>query len=197
MRPDKNIHRGSADTSSEDTEDPSLPPRLRPDCGACCALCCVAPAFDAAQGFGYNKPAHTPCVNLLSDFRCNIHGSLAARGFPGCVTFDCYGAGQRVTQEIFKGATWRDPMEAGHEMFDVFTRLCVLHELMALITIALNNFSENDLQDRLSRMLLEIEALCDAEPAHQRAADVSAIKNRTMELLRGLKSFPATAALRS
>lgn len=52
---------------------------LTADCTKCCGLCCVSPAFDAEQGFGYSKPAHTPCVNLRRDDRCAIHHALPAR----------------------------------------------------------------------------------------------------------------------
>ena len=41
-------------------------------------------------------PAGKPCPNLREDFRCRIHEQLAERGFPGCVVFDCFGAGQRL-----------------------------------------------------------------------------------------------------
>ena len=50
-----------------------LPARLKADCSACVALCCVIPPFDASQGFGFDKPAETPCQHLCADHRCGIH----------------------------------------------------------------------------------------------------------------------------
>lgn len=166
----------------------TLPAGLRPDCSTCCGLCCVAPAFDAAQGFGYDKPARTPCVNLRPDFRCAIHDRLAEKGYPGCIAFDCYGAGQRITREMFDGAAWRDSGQATEQIFIAFTRLCVLHELMALLTIARQRVMETDLQARLGSKLLEIEGLCRTEPVNPGATDVSMIKRQTMDLLRELES---------
>ncbi|HEY9106307.1 MAG TPA: hypothetical protein VIN58_06490, partial [Roseateles sp.] len=87
-----------------------LPPQLRADCSACAALCCVIPPFDAVQGFGFDKPAETPCHHLCDDHRCGIHADLIERGFAGCVAFDCLGAGQRLTAqavERFGSADWR------------------------------------------------------------------------------------------
>jgi hypothetical protein len=104
------------------------PPDLQADCSRCAALCCQAPAFDAVQGFGFDKPAHCACPNLLPDHRCGIHAELSARGFPGCVAYDCHGAGQWVTEHF------------GHlpqaELWEQFLRLRPLHALLMLLTLA-------------------------------------------------------------
>ena len=175
----------------------NLPDNLRPDCGLCCGLCCVAPAFDAAQGFGYDKPAHTPCRNLRSDFRCAIHDRLEHHGFPGCVVFDCYGAGQRVTQEMFPGASWNESAETAKKMFHAFTRLCILHELMALLYIAQQRVVEKDIQVELADKLHEIEALCRKESEDSVKADVTIIKRQTMEFLRGLDATSVARLLKT
>jgi hypothetical protein len=86
---------------------PKLPASLRADCSRCAGLCCVVPAFYSVQGFAFDKPAYSACKYLTLENRCAIHTGLAARGFSGCVAFDCYGAGQRVTQELFNGMSWR------------------------------------------------------------------------------------------
>lgn len=113
-----------------------LPAHLRADCQACCGLCCVALAFDADQGFGFDKPAHVACKHLRADARCRIHEERHARGFSGCVAFDCHGAGQRVTQVFFGGARWSDPGVDSAAMFQQFEQLRGLHALMALLHTA-------------------------------------------------------------
>jgi hypothetical protein len=101
--------------------------QLRADCAKCCGLCCVAPAFDADQGFGFDKPAHTACRNLDADHRCAIHAALRARGFPACATFDCYGAGQWLTAPGETAPLARCLLDiqniraAGHELIDTFS----------------------------------------------------------------------------
>ena len=181
----------------EAVQDALLPADLRPDCSACCGLCCVAPAFDAAQGFGYDKPAHISCRNLRPDFRCAIHDRLMEHGFPGCMAFDCYGAGQRITQEIFRGTTWKDSEETAQTMFQLFTRLCVLHELMALLTIAQQRVIEKDVQNKLSAQLQDIDALCRTEAVASGKTEITAIKRKTMGLLRGLESTSVVSTLKS
>ncbi len=101
---------------------------LQADCSRCVGLCCVAPAFGASADFALTKPAGSPCPNLQADFRCGVHTQLRPLGFPGCVVYDCFGAGQRVTA-AFAGQDWRTP-EVAAPMFAAFERTRVLHELL-------------------------------------------------------------------
>jgi hypothetical protein len=142
-----------------------LPEKLRPDCARCCALCCVVPPFDADQGFGHDKAAREPCHHLQADFRCAIYGQLADRGYPGCVAFDCFGAGQRVTQELFGGANWSQSPEIAAQMFDSYERLRPLHELMAMAQLAAGKVQGAQRQ-ALQDVVAQIDALCtkDARP---------------------------------
>jgi hypothetical protein len=135
------------------------PIQLRADCARCSGLCCVQPAFDAEQGFGFDKPAGAPCAHLQTDFHCGIHHLRGASGFPACETFDCYGAGQWVTQVLFNGRSWRSSPELAEQMFDAYSRYRVMHELMAMLELAARIASAEGrapLMDQLQR----IERLC-------------------------------------
>ena len=81
-------------------------PELKADCSRCAALCCMALPFDKGEDFALDKPALHPCPHLDAH-RCTIHAALTERGFRGCTLYDCLGAGQRVTQEVFAGADWQ------------------------------------------------------------------------------------------
>jgi hypothetical protein len=96
---------------------------LQADCDRCLALCCVGPGFSASADFAVDKPAGQPCVHLRPDTRCGIHDELRPRGFPGCVAYDCFGAGQHVVQVTFGGRA-REPA-----MYAVLPVLRGLHEL--------------------------------------------------------------------
>lgn len=116
-----------------------LPAHLKADCSACVALCCVIPPFDASQGFGFDKPAETPCQHLCADHRCGIHDALIPRGFEGCVAFDCLGAGQRLTAlavERFGSADWRDRPEVARWLFAAYPRLRRAQEWLAQLNLA-------------------------------------------------------------
>jgi Pentapeptide repeats (8 copies) len=97
---------------------------LQADCARCRALCCVGPAFGASADFALDKPAGQPCTHLGADDRCRIHAQLRPLGFPGCVAYDCFGAGQHVVQVTFGGAG-REPV-----MFPLLPIVRALHELL-------------------------------------------------------------------
>jgi len=137
--------------------------RFTADCVRCCGLCCVAPTFDAEQGFGYTKSAHTPCANLSADNRCTIHDALPARGFASCATFDCHGAGQRVTR-LFAGKSWRSSPELARRMFRAYFRYRALHELMALLELAIPQAPPSD-AERLRERLQSLDTLCETGAA--------------------------------
>ena len=160
------------------------PAALAPDCAKCCGLCCVAPTFDADQGFGYDKPAHTPCRHLLADCRCAIHAQLATSGFPGCAQFDCHGAGQRVTQQVFGGRSWQESPELAQQMFDTYSRLLPLHELMSFVSWSLPRVATDADRERLEEQLQAIDALGDRIAVDGDAAAVRAIRAETLALLR-------------
>ena len=103
---------------------------LVPDCGKCAAVCCVATSFDASDDFAFDKSAGVPCRHLRSDCRCAIHDDLARRGFRGCAVYDCYGAGQRVTQAFAEGSG-----DLG-DRDEAFRILRGVHELLWMLTEA-------------------------------------------------------------
>lgn len=164
---------------------------LRADCERCFALCCVAPAFSASADFAIDKDAGHACPNLQSDFRCAIHNRLRQQGFPGCIAYDCFGAGQKVAQVTFDGQDWRRAPQTAHTMFEVFTIMRQLHELLWYLTEALTLRPARPLHDELRLALDETErlthdspdALMDLDLAPHRRG-VSALLRRSSELVR-------------
>lgn len=131
------------------------------DCARCVGLCCVVPALAKSSDFAITKPASHPCKNLLADHRCSIHADLDVKGFPGCTVYDCFGAGQQVTQVTFGGVSWRDDVRIRPQMFAAFEVMRALHELLWLVAdaIALGGLEltakledERDLLTALSRL---------------------------------------------
>jgi uncharacterized protein YjbI with pentapeptide repeats len=164
---------------------------LQADCKNCFALCCVAPAFAASSDFAINKNAGQACPNLQPDFRCGIHTHLRQQGFRGCTVYDCFGAGQKVSQLIFGGQDWRHAPEIAKQMFEVFPIVRDLHELLWYLTEALTLQPARSLHDELGLALTETERLTHNGPdalmeldvaAHRRY--VNALLQRTSELVR-------------
>jgi len=161
-----------------------LPPELRADCSACAGLCCVVPPFDAVQGFGFDKPAETPCRHLCADFRCGIHSTLEGQGFAGCVAFDCLGAGQQLTAQAvarFGSADWRARPEVAQWLFAAYPLARELQELLAKLTLAAPLLKGDAGGEALAAQLRGLLANTD----RVRRADVAEIAGRVRALLAG------------
>jgi hypothetical protein len=108
---------------------------LTPNCEQCAALCCVLLPFDKGAAFAFDKPGSEPCRNL-DGHACQIHADLAAKGFAGCLRYDCHGAGQRVVQEVFEGRSWRQDAALLPAMDQAFRAMRRLHEDYGLLAAA-------------------------------------------------------------
>ena len=166
-----------------DESEQSRTARLRANCARCCGLCCVAGSFNADQGFGFDKPAHTACRHLQADDRCAIHDALRVRGFPACAAFDCYGAGQWVTQQLFAGKSWRSSPQIARRMFTVYAAYRPLHELMALLDLAITQVPPAE-AIALERCLLEIESICRAGTDLPTTTQLNTLRQQVRRLLR-------------
>jgi uncharacterized protein YjbI with pentapeptide repeats len=157
--------------------------RLRADCARCFALCCVAPAFAASADFAITKHAGHACPHLQSDSRCGIHARLRQQGFRGCAVYDCFGAGQQVSQVTFGGQDWRRDPRIAEQMFAVFPIVRALHELLWYLTEALALPPARSLQGALRRALEETERLTLSGPAALVGLDLAAVRRDVNALL--------------
>nr|WP_316521642.1 pentapeptide repeat-containing protein [Kitasatospora sp. K002] len=156
---------------------------MKSDCGNCFGLCCVALPFTAGTDFAENKRAGNPCHNLQADFSCGIHARLRDKGFQGCTVYDCFGAGQRVSQVTFGGRGWREEPDSAQAMFDVFPIVRQLHELLRYLTEALTFDAAQPLHDELRQALAETDRMAGGTPEEILAVDVPAHRGRVSELL--------------
>ena len=173
--------RPSLDREMPATHQPVRRSDLRADCAQCAGLCCVALTLTASADFAIDKPAGEPCPNLKHDFRCGIHARLRDGGFPGCTVYDCFGAGQKVTQVTFGGRDWRQAADSGAQMFEVFSVVRLLHELLWYLTEALE--LARPLQGELKHALVDTQRLTLGSPEALADLDVSAHRSRINDLL--------------
>ncbi|MEW9531361.1 pentapeptide repeat-containing protein [Microbispora sp. NPDC049125] len=156
---------------------------LRADCERCFGLCCVVPAFTASSDFAIDKKAGQPCPNLGADSRCGIHANLRERGFTGCTVYDCFGAGQQVSQVTFGGRDWRGDPETAKRMFEVFPIMRQLHELLWYLTEALTLEAARPLHAELGLALEETERLTRDDPAGLAVLDLAGHRRSVAGLL--------------
>ena len=156
---------------------------LRADCANCAALCCVAPAFARSADFAIDKPAGTPCPNLRDDDLCGIHDRLRDRGFPGCAVFDCFGAGQHVTQGTFGGRSWRESPELAGAMFAALPVMRQLHEMLWHLAEVLSRPAAAPLHAEARAVADRIEGLTAAAAEDLASLDVVVPRGEVGELL--------------
>lgn len=168
-------------------------PDLKPDCEKCCGLCCVAPAFAASSDFAIDKPAGQQCPKLTTDFRCSIHQRLRPEGFPGCIAYDCFGAGQKVTQLTFKGNTWRSSPKLAGQMFEVFGVVQQLHSMLRYLSEAMELEPARRLFGELQRMFDEIQALSGGSPESLTIIDLPTLRREVDDLLLRVSELVRTA----
>jgi Pentapeptide repeats (8 copies) len=135
----------------------------------------VAPGFARGADFALDKPAGVRCPNLLADCRCGIHDELRERGFPGCVVYDCFGAGQRAVAQVGAGSPG---------LSAAFAVLRQLHELLWYLR-AVGTFPRAAaVHADAARLGADIEELAGGAAADLIAADVSGRRDAVRAVLR-------------
>jgi hypothetical protein len=168
------------------------PATMRADCARCAALCCVALAFDRSPAFAITKPNGTPCPNLAGH-RCRIHTERQVRGFSGCVGYDCLGAGQRVTQELFGGRSWRDDASLLGPMTKAFVAMRRVHELIVLLNSAGQKPLLVDERKTLDRLLAALQP-SSGWTQHALSAVSEEMEREVRALLKSLRHHYLTEA---
>ena len=153
-------------------------PGLSSDCSQCFGLCCVLLPFTAAAGFGVDKPGGTPCHNLAADDGCRIHATLREDGWPGCTVFECFGAGQQVSQVTYRGVSWRE-QDNLPEMAAVLSVMRGLHEML----VHLSEVARRSPDPAAAATQAEIEALTGVDPESLLTLDLDELHERVGGLL--------------
>ncbi|MBY6538442.1 pentapeptide repeat-containing protein [Rhodococcus sp. BP-349] len=159
------------------------PSTLRADCARCTALCCTALGFSRSVEFATDKPPGVPCVHLDTTFRCSIHSALPRRGYRGCVSFDCFGAGQLVSTTMFPTTSWREGGATARTVFSTFEVVMDLHEMLWHLTRVRTRCHDCELTDEIDLLCAEIGGVVDAGAASVLAVDVASVRGRVRQVL--------------
>lgn len=164
---------------------------LRADCEKCFGLCCVVLPYAKSADFAFDKDGGIPCRNLQTNYLCGIHKDLRKKGFRGCSAYECFGAGQKVSQVIYKGIDWQSNNEMAKEMFDVYPIVQQLHEMLWYLNEALTLEATKPIHQELVNSIKETEKLTSNSPEFiltidvaEHRAKVNTFLIRTSELVR-------------
>lgn len=157
---------------------------LKIDCKKCSGLCCTALYFSKSEGFPNNKPAGKPCTNLMSDYSCAVHKNLMQYNLKGCMAFDCLGAGQKVTSDIYGGVSWKDRPEAASEIFKVFLAVWQLHQMVWYLAEASAVIPAEKLADDIDALICEYRQITTLAPAQLLQIDIEEYRTRVNRILK-------------
>lgn len=138
------------------------------DCARCAGLCCTALPFTRSRDFAADKPAGRQCVHLEigghTGLACRIHDRLRATGWVGCTVFECFGAGQRVTSDLFGGRTWAQPDVAAPTQFAAFEAMRILAEVRYYCLVLAEHELDVELRSALHGLESDAEVMAQAPP---------------------------------
>ncbi|WP_245948307.1 pentapeptide repeat-containing protein [Paenibacillus sambharensis] len=169
---------------------------LKADCEQCFGLCCVSLPFAVSADFAMDKDAGSPCGSLQEDFRCGIHAGLRDLGFRGCTVYDCFGAGQQVSQVTFKSRSWRQAPESAKLMFEVFPVMRQLHEMLWYLADALTREPARPIHAALQDMMGKTKRLTQLDADSINGIDVVSHRAEVNELLIKTSEFVRAEAAR-
>jgi uncharacterized protein YjbI with pentapeptide repeats len=113
-----------------------------------------------------------------------VHQTLRQKGFRGCTSYDCFGAGQQVSQVTFAGTNWRQSPETAAQMFDAFAVMRQLHESLWYLTEALSLPTTPALRDEIQHAVDATEQLTQLDAGDLVALDLASHQEATGSLLR-------------
>ncbi|MDF2543368.1 MAG: pentapeptide repeat-containing protein [Herbinix sp.] len=172
----------------ENAVDKELFEELKIDCSKCSGLCCTALYFSKLDGFPEDKEAGKPCVNLQSDFRCKIHAELPRRKMKGCLGYDCFGAGQKVTQTIYPHTTWSTENNP-QQIFEVFLIVFQLHQILYYLAEAKTILPARNLWYDIEVLITENKSICSAPTKDILTTDINDYRKRANECLKKVSNL--------
>lgn len=107
----------------------------------------------------------------------------------GCIGYDCFGAGQYVTQCIYKGETWQTSQEQSEEIFDVFLVIFQLYQMRYFLEESKIIIPAKELWSDIQNLISENEALCKSTPQDILDIDIESYRNRVNIILKQVCSF--------
>jgi hypothetical protein len=147
---------------------------IRSDCDKCAALCCIAYPSDDMPGFAARKESGEPCPKLDACGRCTIYDRRADEGFAGCLGFECFGAGQYVTQALFKGRDWRHDPDLLPSMVERFLAVRPAFDMLYLIDLARKRLKDKAELDELESELVTLVSKRQGAPARREISQIEA-----------------------
>lgn len=164
------------------------------NCRRCSGLCCVALYCTKTDGFPENKDAGIPCKHLQGDYMCEIHGSLSSRKLKGCTAYDCFGAGQHITQLMSEKPDWNSiSRKEGEMIVQSYLTVMQLHQILWYLTEASIISLINTEKNLLNTLIAEGKKLAEQPLNVLQSLNIESYRERSNKQLKHIsKSITAT-----
>lgn len=156
--------------------------KLKIDCKQCKGLCCIALYCAKIDGFPENKEAGVPCKYLMQDFRCKIHKELASKNMRGCLAYDCFGAGQKVTQSYCQNVS-------RGEAYKIFLTVFQLHQIEWYLLESLSLVNDENIKKEIEQLIIQNEKMTSLPSVKIIKLDIVEYRLRVNEILKSISAL--------
>ena len=136
------------------------------------------------DGFPADKEAGVPCKHLNESFGCEIHQRLADKKMKGCLAYDCFGAGQKVSQICCPDINWKTSPERAKEVYDVFSVVVQLHQMQWYLLTALTLTTDEHLTSDIEELIHQNEQMTNQSSSQILALDIQPYHQRVNQILK-------------
>lgn len=158
--------------------------KLKTDCQNCSGLCCVALCYRKSDGFPSNKLAGVTCRHLTENFHCDIHQKLGELNMKGCLNYDCFGAGQKVSRSIYQNIDWMKNPDMAEEIFEVFLKVTQLHQILWYLIQATTICEDGKLAAEIEKLISENEKMTSMTTWEILEIDIDQYRKKANEALK-------------
>ena len=162
---------------------------LRIDCEKCSGLCCVALYCMKTDGFPENKESGIPCKHLMSNFKCDMHSRLASKQMKGCLSYDCFGAGQKVTQYHFSDTDWRANPGKSNEIYQTFLFTYQLYQMEWYLLESLTIVSGEPIKSEIEALITKNEQLTNQNSYRTLKLEIEEYKTKVNQVLKQVSNL--------
>lgn len=153
------------------------------NCEKCSGLCCVALYFNKTDGFPENKQAGKACINLKEDYTCKVYEQLESKKLKGCIAYDCFGAGQKVTHEWKSYGEWSSNQCNKFNIFNSFEINRLLNQIMWYLIEAYSICDRSNVET-INQLIQENIELTKLNPSTLITLNLDNYRNRVNEQLK-------------
>ena len=100
------------------------------------------------------------------------------------MSYDCFGAGQKVTQTVYHGKSWQDKDVKPDEMYRVFLAVYQLHQMLWYLNEAALLLPEADIYEKIESAIQDLDRQTRQTPEALLKIDLEACREKTHQLLK-------------